>query len=105
VPSTVGDRAEYVASQRRASVVVKRVRRGSIPVGVATSTRCARWTFSCDFATTGIHPVVVTDQAWSRRLWSRLVCHAVANEPYVLRASAAADKVGSTSSAAHMSAR
>ena len=36
---------------------------------------------------------------------SRLTRHAVAKEPYVLRANSAAESVGSSSIAAHMSAR
>jgi hypothetical protein len=45
------------------------------------------------------------DKARDSRAKSRRTCQAVANEPYVLLARAAAERVGSSSRAAHISAR
>jgi hypothetical protein len=45
------------------------------------------------------------DKVRDSRAKSRRTCQAVANEPYVLRAKAAAESVGSSSRAAHISAR
>ena len=45
------------------------------------------------------------DNARDSRAKSRRTCQAVANEPYVLLARAAADSVGSSPRAAHISAR
>ena len=45
------------------------------------------------------------DKVRDSRAKSRRTCQAVANEPYVLLAKAAADSVGSSSRAAHISAR
>ena len=45
------------------------------------------------------------DKVRDSRAKSRRTCQAVANEPYVLLAKAAAERVGSSSRAAHISAR